>query len=137
MRSSSDRPTSTTNELAKARNWAAAERTLMSWIQNCLALIGFGIAFDRIFTAIHRTFPTNAPFTDATLTATIGLSAILSGVFLLLFAIQTYLAQIKGLEQENYLHQPAPNFRLAIEVSAILIFGLMALMGIFVLMANA
>ena len=33
-----------TNELAKERNRAAAERTMTTWIQNCLTLIGFGFA---------------------------------------------------------------------------------------------
>ena len=38
-------------ELAKERNRAAAERTLMAWIRTCLALISFGFGVDRIVTA--------------------------------------------------------------------------------------
>lgn len=37
----SNKPTGDTNELAKERNRVAAERTLTSWIQNCLILITF------------------------------------------------------------------------------------------------
>ncbi|WP_026736336.1 DUF202 domain-containing protein [Fischerella sp. PCC 9605] len=49
----SQKSTTASNELAKQRNRAAAERTLTSWIHNCLSVIGFGIAFDRIFNALN------------------------------------------------------------------------------------
>lgn len=41
-------------ELAKERNRAAEERTLMAWIRTSLALIGFGFGIDRIVAAIHQ-----------------------------------------------------------------------------------
>jgi len=37
-----------TNELAKERNRAAEERTLMAWIRTCLSLISFGFGLDKI-----------------------------------------------------------------------------------------
>ena len=43
-----------TNELAKERNRAAAERTLMAWIRTALALISFGFGLDKIIAAIER-----------------------------------------------------------------------------------
>jgi putative membrane protein len=45
----------TTNELAKERNRAAAERTMNSWIGNCLGLIGVGVAFDQINQSLRAT----------------------------------------------------------------------------------
>lgn len=43
-----------TNELAKERNRAAAERTLMAWIRTSLALISFGFGVDKVIGAINR-----------------------------------------------------------------------------------
>ncbi|MCP9815669.1 DUF202 domain-containing protein [Synechococcus sp. GreenBA-s] len=41
------------NELAKERNRAAADRTLMAWIRTSLSLISFGFGLDKIIAAIN------------------------------------------------------------------------------------
>lgn len=124
-------PTSVTTELAKERNRVAAERTLTSWIQNCLSLIGFGIAFDRIFVALDRALPTNNPIVNARLATILGLSAIAIGIFLLVLAIIGYLIQVRSLDVEDYLSKPIHSYHLLVTVCAVTLFGLVALTVVF------
>jgi putative membrane protein len=124
-------PTGMTNELAKGRNRAAAERTLTSWIQNCLSLIGFGITFDRIFVALGRALPKNHPIVNARLATAIGLSAIGIGIFLLVLAIISYLIQVRSLDLKDYLSKPIHSRYLLVVVCAVILFGLVALAIVF------
>ena len=41
------------NELARERNRAAADRTLLAWIRTALSLIGFGFGIDRIVNVVN------------------------------------------------------------------------------------
>jgi putative membrane protein len=130
--SSSSKPTTTTTELAKQRNRAAAERTLTSWIQNCLSLIAFGIAFDRIFVALNQTFPQQNLQINTQLAHIIGLSAIAFGVFLLVLAIVGYLINVKSLNKADYLYRKYHLFNpLAILVGSVIIFGLLAFFAVY------
>jgi len=126
----SQQPTNITNELAKQRNRAAAERTLVSWIQNCLTLISFGIAFDRIFNAVNQTFSRNDAALNAQIAQTIGLSAIALGIFLLVLAIISYLKDVRSIAQSDYLYRPI-HTSTAFVVTAIILFGLVTLVAIF------
>jgi putative membrane protein len=49
--------TSTTNELARERNRAAADRTLMAWIRTALAMIGFGFGVGKLYDALEKANP--------------------------------------------------------------------------------
>lgn len=129
------KPTGVTNELAKERNRAATERTLTSWIQSCLSLIGFGIAFDRILTALNQLFPANSTVINLRWTHTVGLSVIAFGVLLLVLAIWGYLREIRLLAREDYLYRPISSFNLAIVVGAVIIFGLISLAAVFVVIS--
>jgi putative membrane protein len=131
------RPTGTTNELAKERNRAAAERTLISWMQNCVSLIGFGIAFDRIFNAINRSFPSNNPGFNTALTTVISLGAIAVGVLLLLLAIVSYLEQIQRLEQTNGSSDLTPSERsLHLTTTAVILFGVATAIVIVIILTS-
>ncbi|WP_193195952.1 YidH family protein [Nostoc sp. MG11] len=128
--------TNLTNELAKERNRAAAERTLTSWIQNCLSLIGFGIAFDRIFSALHQAFPDNSTVINARWTHIIGLSVIALGIFLLIIAIFIYLVAVQSLKRNDYLYRPIRSYNLmTITVGSIILFGLVSLIAVFIVIA--
>ncbi|MEM8779238.1 MAG: DUF202 domain-containing protein [Cyanobacteria bacterium P01_G01_bin.49] len=131
MASTRHPPTNDTTELAKERNRAAAERTLTSWIQNCLTIIGFGIAFDRILTAVNQRFPQNSSSMNQQLTHAIGLGAIALGILLLLSVITVYLVEIRTLDREDHLIGPLSVFNEGILVGAIIIFGAIALFAIF------
>lgn len=131
-----DRPINLTNELAKERNRAAAERTITSWIQNSIALIGFGIAFERIFNAISETFPQNAPIVNELVSEVIGLGAIGFGLFMLGMAVITYYRTIRYLEREDYLYR-AERFSdlFLIMASSVILFGMISIVAIFAIIS--
>lgn len=103
----------------------------MSWMQTCVALIGFGIAFDRIFNALDQVFPDNALPLNLRLTAVIGLGAIGCGVVLLLLAIFSYLHQVRALTYPAYLYRPLSLVSIVLILVAIMTFGIIALLAIF------
>ncbi|HHP7229527.1 MAG TPA: YidH family protein [Xenococcaceae cyanobacterium] len=125
------RPTNETTELARERNREAAERTLTSWIQNCLGLIGFGTGFESIFAALHQAFPNRNPALSLRMTHIIGLTAIGLGILLLVLMVIAYLAAIRTLEQEDYFSRPLNFSLLGILVGTIISYGLIALVAVF------
>lgn len=54
-------PRSSATELDKERNRAAAERSLMAWIQTSLSLISFGFGIDQIVKALNQAVDVNNP----------------------------------------------------------------------------
>jgi len=117
------------NELAKERNRAAAERTLTAWIQGCLLLIGFGVAFDRIFGAVQRTFPDLNSSLNNNVATAIGLGAIALGLLLLLLTIFEYPLKLRAIEREDYLDEPtSPS--IPIIIVSVLLFGCAALVAV-------
>ena len=91
---------SETNELAKGRNRAAADRTLMAWIRTSLALIGFGFGIERIVdiaTSGKRGYG---------FTAFVTLSFIALGIYGLIAATRDYRREIRSLFEERYLFTP-------------------------------
>jgi putative membrane protein len=126
------RLTNSVTELAKERNRAAAERTMASWIQNCLSLIGFGIAFARIARNVARSFPGNSTLANARIAQAIGLTTIAIGIMLLILVIVAYLSEIKSLQQENYAYRPLQPFSLDFTIVAVILFGVAALIVVLI-----
>ncbi len=120
---------SLTNELAKERNRAAAERTLNAWVGNCLSLIGLGVAVDQISRSLQQRFPHSGAVTAQTAHLTgmvlIGISLIL----LVMALIQHHLA-VKSIEQADYLLRSV-NALNRVVMAGILLLGLA---GIFTIM---
>jgi len=121
--------TGITNELAKERNRAAAERTLTSWIQNSIALIGFGIAFDEIFVALQQNFSQENWTLIMKFAHLVGLILIASGIGLQVLAMIQYHIEVKSIEVEDYITRPTGSLNLAVSI-AIVLFGLGASIAI-------
>lgn len=89
----------TTNELARERNRAAAERTLNVWIGLCLSLIGFGVAFEQIASSLQRAAPM-AILADSN-PALVGLGFAGLGLWLLGLALVQHRLTLTALEQSG------------------------------------
>ena len=88
-----------TNELAKERNRAAAERTLNAWTGVCLSLIGFGVAFDRVVISLGR----RAAAIAEQRAALVGLGFVGVGLVLLGFALVQHRLAIRSIERHDYV----------------------------------
>lgn len=121
--------TGITNELAKERNRAAAERTLTAWIQNSLSLIGFGVAFDQFFEVLQQAFPQESERLILQLSHLLGLSLIALGVGLLIVGIFQYRTVVRSIEKDNNMMISSDALNIAIS-SAIILSGLAALIMI-------
>ncbi len=93
----------TTNELAKERNRAAAERTINSWIGTCLSLIGIGVAIDQIYRSLSQRFPNGGPLGTETKTHITSMVFIGVGLALLAIALLQHRLSIKTIEREDYV----------------------------------
>jgi putative membrane protein len=99
------RKTSTTNELARERNRAAADRTLMAWIRTALAMIGFGFGVGKLYEALEQSYPDRVvdPLHSSKI---VGEALIALGVVGLLAAIIQHWSILKRIEEEQYIYRP-------------------------------
>lgn len=122
--------TGQTNELAKERNRAASERTMASWIQNCISLIGIGFGIEQIVTALDQKFPSSNPLITIKLAYLISLLLIAFGIILLITVIiQNYL-HTSYIRRDDYFFRPSNRLNLFVSFSVI-IFGLLGILIIF------
>ena len=119
-----------TNELAKERNRAAAERTMTAWIQNCLTLIGFGFAIDQTFQAVQQKFPNKNPLITIQSAHYISLVLIAMGIVLLIIAMIQHYFEVQSIKRDDYFFYPSHYLNIIV-VLAIIIFGVMSLFIIF------
>jgi putative membrane protein len=122
MSNSPPRRSGTTNELAKERNRAAAERTLNAWVGTCLTLISFGVASDQIFQTLRRRFPGTNPAIATETSTIIGMVFVGVALVLLLIALVQHQIAIKTIEQETYVQGPVNTLNRLV-VAAILLVG--------------
>jgi putative membrane protein len=114
-------------ELAKERNRAAEERTLMAWIRTALALIGFGFGIDSIVAAIYRAL--GDAVNPMRLTRILGLSFVALGTFAMLFAALDHQHQLKRIQRNDLIYQSrqSPSLVVAYILTAL---GAFAFLGV-------
>ena len=112
-----------TDELAKARNRAAADRTLMAWVRTSLALIAFGFGIQRIVAAM------TSGRVSTGLTAFVTLSFIALGVYGLISAAHEYQREGRALLQSRFELKPGPPHALIL-AALLAAIGAIAFVGI-------
>jgi len=123
----------TTNELAKERNRAAAQRTMNTWIGNCLSFIGIGVAIEQISRSLRQRFPDGDPLMTATVAQITSLVFIGVGLVLLFLALMQHRLVIKSIEREDYVLLSV-NALNRIVVAAILLTGFLGFFAILLLL---
>ncbi len=115
-------PSSPNTELAKERNRAAAERTLMAWIRTSLALITFGFGIDRLVLSLREGDLAVAGTWD--LSRVFALSFIALGIAAAIMAMFEHRGVLAALRTPGFRYEP--RFSLAFLVGA----GLVAIGGL-------
>ncbi|MBD0337295.1 MAG: DUF202 domain-containing protein [Cyanobacteria bacterium Co-bin13] len=114
-------------ELAKERNRAAQERTLMAWIRTSLSLISFGFGLDRIVTILRDGLSVNQ--TPLWLSRILGLSFVALGTFAMLYAAMDHRRQLQRIQRDDlmYVSRRSPSFLVSIVLT---VLGVLAFLGI-------
>ena len=119
-------PYNLNNELAKERNRAAAERTLMAWIRTALSLIGFGFGIDRIVAAVQSSRLAGSDRIDMSVRLlSIGFIAI--GNVALMLAVLQHQQVLKRLRRNDFRYDP-PVAIATITAISLLVIGTLALL---------
>jgi putative membrane protein len=116
---------SETNELAKERNRAAADRTLLAWIRTSLALIGFGFGIDRIVNVISTKHESMG------LSAIVGMAFMALGIYGLAAASRDYRSELQMLAKPRYVYEKRSSSGMIVAI-VLAIVGALALIGVLV-----
>ena len=123
-----ERKINVATQLAKERNRAAAERTLMAWIRTCLSLISFGFGIDRIITAIEAS-QIGDRVNPVQLSRILGLAFIALGTYAMLSAAIEHQKELDHIQREGYIYKPRRSLGLTVAIGLIFI-GAFAFTGI-------
>lgn len=114
-------------ELAKERNRAAEERTLMAWIRTSLSLISFGFGIDRIVSILQD--GSGRAVNPLQVSRILGLSFVVLGTGAMLAAALDHRRQLHRIQRDDllYVSRRSPSFGVAIVLA---ILGIVAFLGI-------
>jgi putative membrane protein len=120
------------NELAKERNRAAYDRTLMAWIRTAISLIGFGFAIAKSYEYIQMDeMEKTGRFIDQIHAPLwFGMSFILLGMLCILGGVIQYAKVVKQIQTGEFTYgEPRPLAKIVALI--LLIIGVFALITIF------
>lgn len=127
----SPRPINIQAELAKERNRAAAERTLMAWIRTSLSLISFGFGIDTIVTAI-RSLQVVDDLNPVRFSRVLGLAFIALGTYALIMAAIEHRQELQRIQRQvDYIYMPRQSLGLTVAILLVMI-GIYAFISILV-----
>ncbi|MDM7954105.1 MAG: DUF202 domain-containing protein [Cyanobium sp. CZS 25K] len=92
-----------TNELAKERNRAAAERTMMAWIRTCLSLISFGFGLDKIIGAINSSRFDGSAHAGLSVRL-VAMGFVLVGIVAMAAATRQHLRTLKLIRRDDFVY---------------------------------
>jgi len=124
--------TNLANELAKERNRAAYDRTLMAWIRTAISLIGFGFAIAKSYEYIQMDeMEKTGRFIDQIHAPLwFGMSFIVLGMACILGGVIQYVKVVKQLQSGQFTYgEPRPLAKIVALI--LLIIGIFALITLF------
>ncbi len=125
-------PVNTQAELAKERNRAAAERTLMAWIRTCLSLISFGFGIDTIVRTLDQRSQGNLD--TFRLSGILGLAFIALGVYAMVVSASEHSKELRYIMRpEDYVYRTRRSLALTVAICLVCI-GVLAFIAIFLSM---
>jgi putative membrane protein len=124
--------TNLANELAKERNRAAYDRTLMAWIRTAISLIGFGFAIAKSYEYIQMDeMEKTGRFIDQIHAPLwFGMSFILLGMVCILGGVIQYVKVVQQIQSGQFIFgEPRPLAKIVALI--LLVIGVFALITIF------
>lgn len=112
-------------ELARERNRAAAERTLMAWIRTCLSLISFGFGLDKIVAAIERRNAGAAGRAHLSVQL-VAIGFVITGIAAMLAATLQHRQTMRRLRHHEYTYVEHSSIAMATAI-ALMLIGTLAL----------